>query len=726
MSISDDDLARLCSAERDQAIGFDPSDELVQSRELALLYLKGEMPDLPSGESRSSAVSTDVAEVIESALPDILEIFTGEDVATFQPIGAEDMAAADQQTDFVRHVMFSDNPGYELLYAGAKDGLSAKVGTFMVDWEPAPEPTVEHFDGQTEEQANYAVQHFADRIVKLDQDPEDGTFSFSIVAPRQEGRCRISVWRPEDVAVSADTVKIGEGSYCGFRSRVRRGQLLEDGYDPEIVAEVPSYSSFDNRIEEARDTTGVLYHQRSTTDDGDPNSDVVEIIYNYVRVYDEDENRIVLMRVVTGGDDAEHILSREVVDRVPAACIMPFPTPHAFYGQSLADKAMETQRIKTSLWRMNLDSGWHSLNTRTIVSKAGSGATTLTDVMNNAPGAIIRVDQQGAVQPMQSAKLAFDAFSALEYASTSLEHKTGVYRSTMGINADSLHDTAHGAMAMLNIGQRRVRFMARNMAEGLKDLFLLIHDTVRRHSSQARIVRLRGKWTPVDPTSWGVRDDMQIEVGIGSGGRVHDLAMLNAVLQHQSALISKDGFNGPLLNAGNAYATLQRYVKAAGFKDTNFYTDPATVQPQKHAPQPDPAMVKAQGQLQLAQQQQAWEQQHADAKLQSELALKQRQIELKHQLHMYHANLTAGQKDKQLSSELALKQRQIETETELEAIQLALDDQNAKTAMAMNHHNAMIDMAHGHVTDHANMIHSHRLANDKPSLPSVRPGGEPG
>src|SRR4051812_22758962 len=105
--LSDDELLQVVADERRRSVGFDNDDDLSSDREKALQYIKGEMPDVPTLANRSKAISTDVSDAIETALPDLIEIFIGgDDVATFQPSGPDDEEQAKQETEFVLHVIF--------------------------------------------------------------------------------------------------------------------------------------------------------------------------------------------------------------------------------------------------------------------------------------------------------------------------------------------------------------------------------------------------------------------------------------------------------------------------------------------------------------------------------------------------------------------------------------------------------------------------------------------
>src|ERR1700716_313508 len=119
MSLSD--LKAMLASERADAMDY---------------YLSDMSHDMPSPEGRSRAVSTDVADTIEGLMPSLMEIFGGGDeVVRFEPVGPEDVAAAEQETDYVNHVFMQANPGFLILYSFIKDALLSKVGVVKVWWE---------------------------------------------------------------------------------------------------------------------------------------------------------------------------------------------------------------------------------------------------------------------------------------------------------------------------------------------------------------------------------------------------------------------------------------------------------------------------------------------------------------------------------------------------------------------------------------------------------------
>ena len=135
MSLSD--LKAMLASERADALAAVSSSKLSSERADAMDYYLGDMThDMPSPEGRSRAVSTDVADTIEGLMPSLMEIFGGGDeVVRFEPVGPEDVAAAEQETDYVNHVFMQANPGFLILYSFIKDALLSKVGVVKVWWE---------------------------------------------------------------------------------------------------------------------------------------------------------------------------------------------------------------------------------------------------------------------------------------------------------------------------------------------------------------------------------------------------------------------------------------------------------------------------------------------------------------------------------------------------------------------------------------------------------------
>src|ERR1700730_12047003 len=139
--MSPGELRALLAAEKADALSAMSASKLSEERAAALDYYLGDMSrDMPAPDGRSKAVSTDVADTVEGLMPTLMDIFTsGDEVVRFEPVGPEDVPAAEQETDYVNHVFMQQNAGFIVLYSFIKDALLSKVGIVKVWWETREE-----------------------------------------------------------------------------------------------------------------------------------------------------------------------------------------------------------------------------------------------------------------------------------------------------------------------------------------------------------------------------------------------------------------------------------------------------------------------------------------------------------------------------------------------------------------------------------------------------------
>lgn len=687
---SDEELLHMVLEEQRQAVGFENDTDLSAQRVKSLNYAKGLMEDAVAQNNRSQAMASDVSDAIETVLPDLIEIFTGEDVATFRPANEQDEEKAEQETDYIRHVVMDENDGFLLFYGAFKDALTVKTGVFKWWWEEYDNSTEEHFEGKTQDELMLAAQAaMADPSLSITDLEEtknaDGSsvYSFVVETDGRGGKACIQTVPPEDFSVARDTVRLADTTYCCMRSRPRAQDLLAMKYDPDKVAELPAYgtSSSADSVAIARDTVS---EQTLTPYAANDQLRTVEIVEHFLRLVGDDGESH-LYRLVTGGTGEQGvILEVEDADHIQFSAITPYPQTHRFYGRSLADLLIEIQKIKTALLRMFLDSGYFALNQRYEVADNAGGANdfTYSDLIRNEPGVPVRSKSGTAVRPITAGGLNFNVPEAIEFISSMAETRTGVVRNAQGLNPDSLHETAQGAMVLMAASQKRVRMIAKIFAEtGVRDLFLGVHALTRTHAEKASVVELRGTWTPIDPTQWAERKSMTIEIGVGSGGRVQEMQSLSAAMSATKDIVAAQGGSlaGPLVTADNVFNLVSRfYTRGLGMKSADpFITDPKPKpgQPPQQAapPPPDPEMVKAQMEHQRAQQEAQADQQQAQAKLQSDQQAQQAKIAMEMQLGQAKLTQDAQLQREQMQHQMELERYKADQNLALQREQIAAD-----------------------------------------------------
>lgn len=686
LKLSDDDFLSIVKAERRNAIGMNTGDDVVADRIQALEYFKGQMDDVPVMPNRSKSISTDVQDAVYTALPDLIEIFVSEEIGAFRPVGEEDDDAAKQETEVVNNVIMEQNPGFELVHDFLHDALLQKTGIFNFWIERKESYGSEHIENQTAMAVEAAQKQHGEGVVNVEQagaDPMLGPlYSFDVVRAKTNHCVKIKSVDPNRFWVSRDTDALRDTPYCGMQLTIRAQELKAIGFDPDQVNALPGYSAnAQSETEQARDTAG-----ENATPQGaaDPTHDMrlVAINVHVVRVDAKGEGRPQIWRIATDEQDGV-LLDKGELQVVPFAAGAPYRVPHRFYGRSLADLLMELQRIKTALTRLHMDGLFFSVNERHEIDMSKANEHTLSDYLNNVPGYPVRVKQGQALNPLVSARSDSKTLDSLEYFSTVGEQRTGIVRNAQGLNPDTLHDTKGGAEMLMNAAAKRLRLIARTLAEtGLKDLYVGVHSLLRTSGSQQMSVRLTGGWVPVDPSSWGEREDMTIEIGMGAGGREMDLAMaglIGGVMEKTIEGQASGAISPPVVTSENIYEYNTWLTNRAGVKKgKKFFTDPketAAAQAQQ-PPQPDPEMEKAKADLALQQQKMQFDAQAQAVKIANDKAA----AEGKARLDQWMAQQQADLATKKAAFEARLAEENAQREADLAVYTANLQAETAKHA----------------------------------------------
>src|SRR3546814_16944685 len=86
----------------------------------------------------------------------------------------------------------------------------------------------------------------------------------------------------------------------------------------------------------------------------------------------------------------------------------------------------------------------------------------------------------------------------------------------------------------------RIKLIARIFEEtGIKELLLHINELLRKHQDKAKTVRIRNKWVTVEPRNWKTRNDMPVNVDLGTGSKQQQHLLLNALLDRKRVVLGK-------------------------------------------------------------------------------------------------------------------------------------------------------------------------------------------
>ena len=162
----DPDLRAVIGKQINNALGY-LGGPLSAARRKSLEYYLGDKLGTEI-DGRSQVVSTDVADTVESMLPNLLRIFTASDkVVRCDPVTAEDVPMADQATAYLNHVFYKENDGFKLLYNFFKDALIEKNGFLKVYYDESERIEYETYKNLNEDEY-YALMDTDDDIEKIE------------------------------------------------------------------------------------------------------------------------------------------------------------------------------------------------------------------------------------------------------------------------------------------------------------------------------------------------------------------------------------------------------------------------------------------------------------------------------------------------------------------------------------------------------------------------------
>lgn len=497
------------------------------------------------------------------------------------------------------------------------------------------------------------------------------------------GSPRIEGVAPEDFMVDPEATVLDEKvRFVGDRTRMTRSEAKQRWPDKEdIIDRAPAYTTaaeFGFNEKRARDNR--LWSFRNTRTD--KATEEIEIYECFPLVdYDGDgiaERRKVCMvarNATMKGTSEDALLSNEEWGGDHPYCeLVPQPMPHRRRGRSLFDDVADIQRVKTVLMRGMLDNVYVVNNPMLGVNV--NAIENMDALTNPQVGQIVSFNGPpgDAVIPIVVPYVGDKILQALEYKDMEMEKRTGVSRSSMALDTDTLqYQTAEAVKATRSSSYTKVETMARNIAEyqfGLRVLFAKLLKLFVENQKSARYVRSGEQVRRIDPRGWNAEMKVSINIGLGAGSREQDLATLGGIAQKQELFIqaSNDPTN-PIVNIGHLLGTYRRMVEIAGLKSPEQFFPEVTQeqvmrlgQAMKQNQQPPPEVMLKQQEIQGNMQIKGMELQQKQKSDENRAVLDQRQAEQKAQLEQVQATTAIQQNDRKFQAETAMDQQRLQAD----------------------------------------------------------------
>tara|TARA_R100001509_G_scaffold165294_1_gene146250 strand:- start:1735 stop:3729 length:1995 start_codon:yes stop_codon:yes gene_type:complete len=620
--------------------------EFSQDRTDILSYYLGE-PFGNEVENRSQVVATEVSDTIEYIMPSLMKMFASSpEFARFHARGPEDVKAAEQASDLVNFSINNDNRGFAVLHNWFKDALLFKQGCVKFYWEETDTVENETLEGLTEDELTFLVQDPSVEIVSQDvtevgivdeatgqEVPQEVSFSVEIKRKTKSGKVKIDNVPPEELIFSRRATSLEDCAFIAHRTQVRAGDLIEQGYDADVVLNYAGYDDLDDEAE--RQARFEELESGDRHESHDPAMREVLVTEAYIRADYDGDNIPELRRVVALGDGVE-ILENEPFDHVPFALLSPILMPHRMVGRSVAEMVMDLQMIKSTILRQMLDNLYLTNNSRVA---AVEGQVNFSDLLSSRPGGVVRTRAPGMVQALPVPQIGSTGFNMLEYVDQVRDQRTGFSKASMGLDPSTLQSTTASAVnATIQGAQLKIEMIARVFAEtGCRDLAKGVFTVLQKHQDKKRTIRMRGDFVAIDPSAMENNFDLSIEVGLGNGREDEKMAMLLQILGKQEQLLQQLGPNNPVVKPSQYVNTLKKIAEMAGFKDTDQFFNSGEQVDQMVAQMgqqegPSPEQAKAEAELQLKREKMQAELQLEREKMQAEIELRRQELQAELQL----------------------------------------------------------------------------------------------
>ena len=651
--MDDINFRSIVQGEIQSAVNFYESEFSADRTDILQFYL-GE----PLGnevENRSQVVATEVSDTIEYIMPSLMKMFaSSKEFVRFEPRGPEDVEAANQATDLVNFAINNDNRGFRVIHNWFKDALLFKQGAVKMYWEEKDTTVNESYEALTEDELTLLVSDPAIEILSQEVqeigmvDPEgnevpmERTYSVEVRRIKKSGSVKIDNIPPEELIFSRRATSLDDCTFIAHRAAVTVGELIEQGYDEDIVMRYAGSDDLDDEVE--RQARFEEIESGAKFNSLDASMREVMVTEAYIKA-DYDGDGIAELRRVVALADGSEILENEPFDHVPFALLSPILMPHRMVGRSVAEMVTDLQVIKSTIMRQMLDNLYLTNNSRV---GAVEGQVNLDDLLSSRPGGIVRMRAPGMVQPLAVPQIGQSAFAMLEYVDQVRDQRTGFSKASMGLDPSTLQSTTASAVnATIQGAQLKIEMIARVFAEtGCRDLAKGVLHLLQKHQDSERVVRIRNEFVSIDPRAWDNEFDLSIEVGLGNGREDEKMGMLLQVAGKQEQILQQFGPVNPVVKPSQYINTLKRIIEMAGFTDTDqFFSGGEQV---------DQALMQ-----QAQQQGQGGAEQAKMAEFQAEMELKKQKMEAELALEREKMQAELELRRFELEAELQLRQQKL-------------------------------------------------------------------
>ncbi len=609
--LTDDDILSECRYQSSQASGSEfAADELTQDRQNALKAYLGK-PIGNEVDGNSTVQSLDVADMIDAMLTQIMPTFSNDDLIQFEATSEQDEEQARTESSFCNYVIMEKNKGFILFETLIKDALLSKNATAKVRVDIKEDIEKERYKDLNDEEMYVVLQPTKknQEVITSKFDQKKGIVNLKRITTTR--KLIVEAVAPENFSITSEhkSPYLEDCTYCVERYWSTKSNLIEEGYDPAMVMNLPT-STADTKADSI---------ERNQIDDEQnffntsPSMQIVELEEHYIRIDQDGDGVAELHKVLTCENN---LLSNEEVDCIPYANGVAWLMGHRFYGLSAYDKLKNVQASKTHFLRQmedNARAGNHQ-KTRVIEDQV-----EMDDFLNGRHNAIQRVESMDSAMDVPVNDITPSCLLVMDYWDKVRTERSG---SSLDLQANSMTMPSNvgdqGVNTLVANLEKVTALITSNICETLVySTYLIVHKFLRLHFQEELNAKMGGQWNTTNPSQWLERDQVNVVVPPTNSEKIQQQVALEKVLVQSTAELQA-GKGGITTDEGSIYQIKLDHMRMSGIPH-----------PEKYLVNPEsPEAQQAAQQAQHMQQQEAQRQeQKQDMQYMQQLQLQSRTVD---------------------------------------------------------------------------------------------------
>ena len=529
---------------------------------------------------RSSYISTDVQDVVESDMPSNVRIFLGSnDILKFKPnsTSLQEVKEANEKTRYIHHIIRNQQNAFALYHGWMKTAEIKKTGILRYDYVEKKSVKEIDYKNLAPDELALLVQEFEEEVqadkktdFKLikEEDNDDGTKTVRVRITRTDKNVEVTSVRPEQFVISRNATCKDDAVIIGDDQMISRSDLVAAGYDRELIDSLPVGSQAVQRVGQVKGTST----RTEVSDVNDPASELILVSTRLIKLDADGDGIAERIRVVYAGSI---MLEHEKFEHVNYALLSSILTPDSAVGRSRGELVEKDQEVKTVLYRGILDNSYSVMDGRTVVNTANN-AVNIDDVLTQRPNGIIRVkgDVRQAVAQLETPYIGDKMMLTLQQIDSAKANRTGSMLANQGLDVDQLNnETATRFNGIREHGAEKTELVVRVFAEtGFKELAEGIAWTVSHYQDESTEILVLGKPLNIDPRKWRHDHVATSKVGLAAGDNEDTIANMTGLMTIQQQLIAGQS---PLADSQKLYNSLSRILIAMGESDIEeFFNNP--------------------------------------------------------------------------------------------------------------------------------------------------------